>query len=329
MVTQKESQKESQVSAPFRPRRLAHANYFVTDLDRTMEFYKKVGGFEEVYRKAASVAADSPVIAGFLSNGNTHHDIAVVVRDQDPKLNHFGFELENEVDLLAGYSQATETGVKFRASDHTMTRSLYIWDPDGNGTELYADITKDWRKVRGDGRIVREIEPEWTPGDPPRFTAADAHNYHENPEIRRVEDAIFHPKRITHAVIVAEDYEGLYDYYTSLVGLQPTLGGLDDRFAVLGGTTGGRQLTLFRSKAGQPTGLHHFGFQVWDEEDLEQSEQRLRAAGMEPAFVLDHATRRSVFVRDPDGILIEFYVDRAADNTSLAEVEEELALFLG
>ena len=302
--------KESLFSAPFRLRRLGHANYFVTDLDRTMEFYKKVAGFEEVYRKASSAAADASVIAGFLSNGNTHHDIAVVVRRQDPKLNHFGFELENEVDLIAWYRQATETGVKFRANDHTIARSLYLWDPDGNGTEVYADITRDWRGLRGDGRIVREIESHWTPGDPPRFTAADAHNYHEDPEIRWVEDAIFHPKRIAHAVVVANDYEGLYRYYTSLVGLLPIYGGPNDRLTVLSGTTGGRQLTLFRGTGRQPTGLHHFGFQVWDEEGLERSEQKLSKEGMKPEFVIDHASRRGVFLRDPDGLLIEFYVDR-------------------
>ena len=321
-------QKPQEISVLFQPRRLGHVNYFVSDLDQTMDFFKKVAGLEEVYRKAAGIAPDAPVVAGFLSNGNTHHDVAVVVRGENPGLNHFGFELENETSLLAGYRQAIEAGIEFRASDHTVARSLYAFDPDGNGTELYADITPEWRKVRGDGRIVREIDPPWTPGEPPRFTPADAHNYHANPEIRRVEDAIFHAKRLTHAVVVAKDYDGLYHYYTSLVGLQPTLGGADGPFVTLSGTTGGRHLTLFRARPGQPTGLHHFGFEVWDEADLERSESRLKEAGIEPAFILDHATRRSVFVRDPDGLLVEFYVDRASDGATLNEVEEELALFL-
>ena len=322
------TQKERGISAPFRPRRLGHVNYFVTDLDRTMDFFKKVGGLEEVYRKAAGTTDDAPVVAGFLSNGNTHHDVAVAARGQNPGLNHFGFEVENETDLVAGFRQVDETEIKFRASDHRIARSLYCFDPDGNGTEIYADITPEWRKVRGDGRIVRENEPPWTPGDPPRFTEADAHNYHVNPEIRRVEDAIFHAKRVTHAAVVAEDYDGLYNYYTSLVGLAPILGGLSDRFVVLGGTTGMPQLTLFRAKEGQTTGMHHFGFEVWDEEDLKVSEGKLKEAGIEPVFILEHWTRRSIFVKDPDGLLIEFYVDRAPAGSSLSEVEEELSLFL-
>lgn len=321
------TQKEQEISAPFRPRRLGHVNYFVSDIDRTMDFYKKVGGLEEVYRKAGGTTPDAPVVAGFLSNGNTHHDVAVGNRGSKPGLNHFGFEVENETDLVAGF-RATPAEITFRASDHRIARSLYSFDPDGNGTELYADITPEWRKVRGDGRIVRDNEPPWTPGDPPRFTEADAHNYHVNPEIRRVKEAIFHAKRVTHGVVVAEDYEGLYEYYTSLVGLQPILGGRKDRFVVLGGTTGEPQLTLFRAKEGQPTGMHHFGFEVWDEEDLQVSEGKLKEAGIEPVFILDHSTRRSVFIKDPDGLLVEFYVDRAPAGSSLSEVEEELSLFL-
>ena len=333
MVVQKEQQKEHEVLAPFKARRLAHVNLSVADIERSKEFYRKVVGLEMVYQKALTGDPDSPIGSAFFSNGNTHHDVAVGSSRRPPGLlNHIAFELENEVDLVEGYHQAIGTGVKFELiADHIMTRSLYCPDPDNNGVEIYADITKEWRKVRGDGRIVRgdEVSPPWTPGDPPRFGPPSERNYHVDPEVRRVEDAVFHAKRITHGVIVATDYPALYRYYTSFVGLRPTAGGLEDRYTILSGTTGGRQLTLFRGKEGQKTGLHHFGFEVSSEQDLEESEMKLKKAGMKPAFNLDHKTRRSVFVKDPDGFLVEFYVDRAADGQSLDEVEEEeLALFL-
>ena len=31
------------------------------------------------------------------------------------------------------------------ASDHTVTHSLYVLDPDGNELELYADVSDTWK----------------------------------------------------------------------------------------------------------------------------------------------------------------------------------------
>jgi catechol-2,3-dioxygenase len=70
------------------------------------------------------------------------------------------------------------------------------------------------------------------------------------------------------------------------------------------------------------------GFVVPDEADLDEGVRRLRRAGLEPEVEIEHGTRRSVFIRDPDGIRLEFHVDRAAPVTGLAELEDGLALFL-
>src|SRR5262245_29888845 len=54
----------AKASGFFRPRRLGHANLFVSDYERASEFYQSVVGFEEVYRQPDNRAS-------FLSNGNT------------------------------------------------------------------------------------------------------------------------------------------------------------------------------------------------------------------------------------------------------------------
>ena len=58
------------MTAP-RPRRLTHANLFVADMERSMDFYRSVIGLDESYRR-------TNLRAGFLTNGNSHHDIAVM-----------------------------------------------------------------------------------------------------------------------------------------------------------------------------------------------------------------------------------------------------------
>lgn len=80
-------------------RRLGHANVSVQNLDRSVVFFETICGFEEVGIEVGTGA-------GFVSNGNSHHDVGMVEigrpfsgRDgeviiegglQEPSLNHLG-----------------------------------------------------------------------------------------------------------------------------------------------------------------------------------------------------------------------------------------------
>ena len=295
------------VKAPyFRARRLGHANLFVTDVERSLEFYNRVVGLEVVYRKAAMDDLEGPAVGGFLSNGNTHHDIAVFRHPDAPKLNHLAFELECEADLVEGYRAAVDSGQEFRVSDHDITRSLYTRDPDGNGIEIYSDSTSEWRKIRGDGRTVRYGEPDWMPGDPPRFTSAESRNYHEEPELRRVEGAVFQPKRITHAALSVGDLEASLDFYTGVLGLRVLAGSIANGYVELSGTTGGQHIVLLPASDPGDTGLHYVRFEVWDEAELDESKNAGKEIGLSIEEDLDARGRRVVVIRDPDGFVLEF-----------------------
>ena len=96
----------------------------------------------------------------------------------------------------------------------------------------------------------------------------------------------------------------------------------------MSGSVPGRDVSLFRAAPGRPPGLHHLGFDVEEERELDEADERLKHAGIEPELRLDHATRRSIFLKDPDGIRMEFYVDRDAPVSTLGELEPGLALHL-
>lgn len=55
---------------------------------------------------------------------------------------HFGLKVgESDEELREARQRLTEAGVRVvGASDHTVTHSLYIEDPDGNQIELYIDV---------------------------------------------------------------------------------------------------------------------------------------------------------------------------------------------
>ena len=309
----------------FHPRRLGHANLFVSDYERAYEFYHAVAGFHEVYRQPDNMAS-------FVSNGNTYHDLGLTdirshygVTGQKPGLWHLAFETETEAALVASYETAVAAGVKFAFTmDHDAAHSIYGHDPDGNLCEVYADVVKDWWTVRH-GIIIKE-KPEWIPGvtAPPRTER----NYPENPEIKIVEDAIFHPKRVTHVAFVTRNFAEMFRFYTEIVGLEPFAGDRDAAFAVLRGSAASGDLTLLRRREGLAPGLHHVGFAVWDEADLERSRAALPKAGIAVEREIDHTARRSVTIADPDGIRLQFYVNRDWRPATVAAVAEAAAPYL-
>jgi len=61
---------------------------------------------------------------------------------------HFGLKIgETDDELREAWGQLATAGVRIiGATDHAVTHSLYIEDPDGNEIELYIDVQPElWR----------------------------------------------------------------------------------------------------------------------------------------------------------------------------------------
>jgi catechol 2,3-dioxygenase len=306
----------------FRPRRLCHANLFVSDLEPSVRFYNELCGLEEVFREPA-------IPAGFFSNGNSHHDVALVKvtggvqrtgRDgyiQQPAgrgkvagLNHLGWEMENEAELVAAYERAVKAGVPIhRTTDHQVAHSVYVFDPDGNQLELYADVVEDWRVIFQPRNDL--ISGAWAPGQSPPTTRS---YYTKDPKIGHVPGAVFHPRRITHAALVLRKFEEGLSFYVDVVGLTEIERSQDGRCVLLRGSASQYDLALHATSPDLPVGLHHIGFELSDEGELDEAEQRFAKAGLQPEMRVDHPTKRSVFVLDPDRVRLEFYVPRAGSS---------------
>ena len=147
-------------SMEYRPRRFGHVNLWVSDLERSIQFYEGVLGIELVRR-------ERPLKMGFHSNGNSHHDVGIIEisrgedrygRDgmvQIPKtrgmavgLNHIAWEMASERELVEAYKRTRKLfDSDLWTVDHIVAHSFYVPDPDGNMHELYADALDDWRTV--------------------------------------------------------------------------------------------------------------------------------------------------------------------------------------
>ncbi|MGA3147026.1 MAG: VOC family protein [Acidimicrobiales bacterium] len=130
---------------------LGHLVLYVKDLERSAAFYGQVLGWEPVFPDTSGVPA-----AAF-SSGRTHHELLLIEvgegatplpRGRHLGLYHFGLKIgESDDELREAVARLEQAGVSIvGASDHTVTHSLYILDPDGNQIELYIDVPGvDWK----------------------------------------------------------------------------------------------------------------------------------------------------------------------------------------
>jgi catechol 2,3-dioxygenase len=124
---------------------LGHIVLYVKNIERAVAFYRDVLGFRMI--------TSAPRVALF-SSGRTHHELLLIETGQDPTpkksyngLYHIGFKIGDTVEeLRAALEELKTAGVTILGlTDHHVTKSLYILDPDGNELELYVDQSDDWK----------------------------------------------------------------------------------------------------------------------------------------------------------------------------------------
>ncbi len=77
----------------------------------------------------------------------------------------------------------------------------------------------------------------------------------------------------------------------------------------------------------QHNGMHHCAFEYESVDDLMASFDRLRKAGIEPAFCLDHGMTISLYYKDPEGNFVELQSDNFGDWAKSSEFMRSSADF--
>lgn len=125
-------------------RELGHIVLQVTDLDRSIRFYRDTLGLPLV---SQGKPRDRRIV--FFSLGAKHHDLALIelapgAQAQDPTragVMHIAFKIGDDIELLKeAKERMVAAGVPVvRTTEHMTTYSLYLSDPDGITVELYVD----------------------------------------------------------------------------------------------------------------------------------------------------------------------------------------------
>jgi catechol 2,3-dioxygenase len=136
---------------------LGHLVLYVRDLATSLRFYHDVLGWRPILGGDDDHPLPFPAAAFSAPSNRTHHELLLIEVGPDAAalpegrrvgLYHFGLKVgDSDDELREALAALTANGVRvLGASDHTVTHSLYIADPDGNEIELYIDVPGvDWR----------------------------------------------------------------------------------------------------------------------------------------------------------------------------------------
>jgi catechol-2,3-dioxygenase len=134
---------------------LGHLVLYVRDLATSAHFYREVLGWRPIVDGSQGSMA-FPAAAFNAPGGRTHHELLLIEVGQQAAalpagrrvgMYHFGLKIGTSDDELRdALNVLRENQVNVvGATDHGMTHSLYITDPDGNEIELYVDVPGvDW-----------------------------------------------------------------------------------------------------------------------------------------------------------------------------------------
>ncbi len=137
---------------------LGHIVLYVRDLERSATFYRDVLGWRQILPTGdRRDGIGFPAAAFSAPSGRTHHELLLIEVGEDAApvpggrwvgMYHFGLKIGDSDDALRDALRQLESSgaTVVGASDHTVTHSLYIEDPDGNEIELYVDVPGvDWK----------------------------------------------------------------------------------------------------------------------------------------------------------------------------------------
>lgn len=126
-----------------RVRKLNHLVLRVRNVDRTIAFYHDVLGMDIVARMG-----DAGVFFKFTDN---HHDLACFALgdnaigpfENQVGMYHFALELDTLEELRDARDELARIGALVGMSDHGVSKSLYVKDPDGNEMEILWNIPRE------------------------------------------------------------------------------------------------------------------------------------------------------------------------------------------
>jgi catechol 2,3-dioxygenase len=141
---------------------IGHVHLRVADVERALDFYCGVLGFELMQRYGEDAA--------FVSAGGYHHHIGLnswQSKGGSPPppgttgLYHAAIRYPTRGALADAVQRLADAGIGIEgASDHGVSEAIYLADPDGNGLELYWDRPRaEWPEPQPGAKVEMFVRP--------------------------------------------------------------------------------------------------------------------------------------------------------------------------
>lgn len=277
--------------------RMGPVHLGVTDGERSRRFYERIVGL--------TLLDDA---GGALRMGVLGLELVVLhpgalrpVLRGTSGLYHLAIVVPSRRELARVVARLMNIGYPQSPTDHVLTKSDYIWDPDGNGIEIYTETPEDgtwefangtFRSIARDGSLRSGVDPIDLPVLLGELGPDDD-----------LEEPLAEGSRMGHVHLHIHDLKGAVDFYSGAVGFD--IQGVADRWGAAFVSAGGYHhhlgLNIWAGE-GAPqapddaSGLRHFTIELPTEADLAEVVAQVQATQTEV-----HESGEGVFVRDPSG----------------------------
>lgn len=168
----------SKRTEPVAPRGMNHLVINVRDIEESHHFWCNLLGFRQVGNLVAAPDGRERPTMRFYSGvrgageGQHHHDIALMEQDDLPPppekwtlgsggsaVNHIAITYPDRDSWREQVQFLIDSGVKIgRRTDHGMTHSIYITDPNGYGVEVLYDLPREVWENNIDGALNYAVD---------------------------------------------------------------------------------------------------------------------------------------------------------------------------
>ena len=253
----------------------------VANLQNQIDFYQRALGFRLYWHEGDR--------AGLGTDGT---DILRLVQQPGARryrgttgLYHLAVLFPNQRELARAVARLFALEIRNYPTDHIMTKTTYLSDPEGNGIELYAESPEDGRFYFDQGDFVtRRADGSFSDGREP--LDLEALFAHLSPDDQLGADAP--PEtRLGHVHLHVRDVNEAVDFYHGLLGfdLQGNSPSFQAAFVSAGGYHHHIGLNIWQGVGAPPPpadalGLRYFTVVLPDQASLAEVSERARAAGI-------------------------------------------------
>lgn len=276
----------------------------VTDGREATAFYRDVVGLSVLAEDDEGIrlgAGDRELVVLVPGSGSP-------VAPRHTGLYHLALLVPDRRELARVIARLSQLRYPQSPTDHTMTKSDYLWDPDGNGIEIYAESPEDGFFGMEDGVfIARDNAGNLRSGRDPMDLEELFSHLQDGDSVQAPLPA---STRMGHVHLHVRDVAEALDFYHGIIGFDVM--GVAERWGAAFVSAGGYHHHLgLNTWAGQgapprpadAAGLRHFSVELPDDPSLSEVVARLEGAGVamsehpEGGFWLQDPSRNVIHLR--------------------------------